>query len=150
MYAIRSYYADGRWLAFDSNLDGRQDIYVMPAAGGEPQRVTRDPGDDFAPDFSPDGREIAFFSTRHGTRDIYVINRDGSDERRLTSDAGESYGPAFSPDGLRIAYYNLVPESSTVEVLHRDALDAPWQGPERTPLLHGFNPRWSPDSYNFV
>jgi len=142
--------ADGRWLAFDSNLDGRQDIYVMPAAGGEPQRVTRDPGDDFAPDFSPDGREIAFFSTRHGTRDIYVINRDGSDERRLTSDPGESYGPAFSPDGLRIAYYNLVPESSTVEVLRRDALDAPWQGPERTPLFHGFNPRWSPDGSALV
>jgi tricorn protease len=39
---------DGRWLAFDSNLDGNQDIYVMPVEGGEPRQVTSDPGDDMS------------------------------------------------------------------------------------------------------
>ena len=68
--------------------------------------MTRDPGVNSSPDFSPDGREISFHSARHGTRDVYVINADGSDERRLTSDEEQSYNPAFSPDGLRIAYAN--------------------------------------------
>ncbi|MEO8637199.1 MAG: protein kinase [Gemmatimonadales bacterium] len=140
--------ADGKWLAFDSNLDGKQDIYVMPAAGGEPRRVTRDPGDDFSPDFSADGREIAFYSTRNGTRDIYLINVDGSGEQRLTSDAEQSVFPAFSPDGLYLAYSNSL--SATIHLLHRAGLTAPWTAPERLPIERGTAPRWSPDGSRLV
>jgi len=139
--------ADGKWLVFDSNLEGNQDIYVMPAAGGEPRQVTRDPGDDFSPDFSPDGRQIAFHSTRGPTRDIYVINADGSGEQRLTSDAEQSVHAAFSPDGLRIAYGN---SSQSIYLLQRTRPDAPWQAPERLPIDTGFAPRWSPDGFRLV
>ena len=121
----------------------------MPAAGGEARRVTRDPGDDFSPDFSPDGREIAFHSTRNATRDIYVINTDGSGERRLTSDAAQSLHPAFSPDGLSIAYGNSDLPAS-VYVMRRDSLGAPWQAPERLPIESGYAPRWSPDGKSIV
>jgi len=82
---------DGQWLAFDSNLEGNQDIYLMPAEGGEPRRVTRDPGADMHPDFSPDGSEIVFYSTRHGTRDLFLISADGKDEVRLTDGPSEDY-----------------------------------------------------------
>ena len=149
--------ADGKWIVFDSNLEGNQDIFVMPAAGGEPRRVTRDPGGDFSPDFSPDGRQITWHSTRKGTRDVYVINADGSDERRLTSDEEQSYNPAFSPDGLRIAYGNGPWSgaygdgvSLTVHVLSRERLDAPWQAPARLPIEKGYGPRWSPDGSRLV
>ncbi|MEE8115652.1 MAG: protein kinase, partial [Gemmatimonadales bacterium] len=72
--------ADGRWLVFDSNLEGNQDIYVVPLEGGEPRRVTTHPGDHFHPDFSPDGSEIVFHSPRHGTRDVFLIGADGGNE----------------------------------------------------------------------
>ncbi|HEY6061697.1 MAG TPA: protein kinase [Gemmatimonadales bacterium] len=134
--------ADGKWLAFDSNIEGNQEIFVMPAGGGEPRQVTRGPGDNFSPDFSPDGREITFHSTRNATRDIYVINTDGSGEQRLSSDGEQSYHPAFSPDGLSIAYGNT---SGTIDLLHRDARAAPWQAPKRLSIDTGFAPRWSPD-----
>ena len=39
---------DGRWLAFDSDRSGNQDIYKVPLAGGEPEQLTTDPQDDFA------------------------------------------------------------------------------------------------------
>ena len=55
---------DGRWLAFDSNLRGRQNLYVMPATGGEPVAVTTGPANDFAPAWSPDAQHIAFHSFR--------------------------------------------------------------------------------------
>ena len=38
---------DGKWLAFDSNAEGNQEIFVMPSGGGEARRVTRNSGDDY-------------------------------------------------------------------------------------------------------
>src|SRR6185436_17105602 len=31
---------DGQWIAFTSSRGGNPDVYVMPAAGGEPKRLT--------------------------------------------------------------------------------------------------------------
>jgi TolB protein len=134
--------SDGRWLAFDSNIEGNQDLFVMPAGGGEARRVTRDAGDDFAPNFSGDGSQITFHSTRHGPRAIYLINADGSGEQRLTSDAGQSLNPAFSPDGLRIAYGT---REIALHLLERASITDAWQGPTRLPVPNGYAPRWSPD-----
>lgn len=135
---------DGRQLVFDSNLEGRQDLYIMPASGGEPRRVTRDGFDDFSPDFSPDGREIVFHTIRTTTRDIHLIRSDGTGEVVLVDDAAESFHPAFSPDGLAVAYSDLA-DSSTTLVVRRDAIGAPWGSPEALPIPDGFGPRWSPD-----
>jgi Tol biopolymer transport system component len=134
--------ADGKAIVFDSNIEGNQQIFVIPAARGEPRRVTRDDADNFSPEFSPDGRQIVFHSTRNATRDIYVMNVDGSGEQRLTSDAEESYHPVFSPDGLSIVYGN---GSRTLGLLHRAAIGAPWETVARPPGDSGFVPRWSPD-----
>jgi serine/threonine-protein kinase len=140
--------ADGKWLLFDSNLEeGNQDIFVMPATGGEARRVTRNPGNDMSPDFSPDGRQITFHSIRNVIRDIYVINADGSGEQQLTHSADHVYNPTFSPDGLHIAYADV---SSNVYLLSREKLDAPWQAPTRLPIDTGYAPRWSPDGSHLV
>ncbi len=135
---------DGTQLVFDSNIEGRQDLYIMPAAGGEPRRVTRDGFDDFSPDFSPDAREIVFHTIRNTTRDIHVIGSDGTGEVVLVDDAAESFHPAFSPDGLAVVYSDLA-DSSTTRVVRRDAIGAPWGTPEALPIPDGFGPRWSPD-----
>ncbi len=140
--------ADGQWLTYDSNLEGNQDIFVMPVAGGEPRRVTRDPGDDFMPDFSPDAREITFHSTRNATREIYVIDADGSAEQRLTTDGGGNMNPVFSPTGLVIAYTDNT--SPRTHVLRRETLDAPWQAPEPLQIQGGWGLRWSPDGSSLV
>ena len=68
---------DGRWLLYDSNLKGNSDIYRIPIGGGEPEQLTNDPADEFAPDLSPDGGAIAYHSWRRGTRDIEVKPLDG-------------------------------------------------------------------------
>jgi serine/threonine-protein kinase len=68
---------DGKWLAYDSNLNGNQDIFKIPVSGGEPQQLTHNNVDNFAPSWSPDGRQIAFHSLLKGNRDIYVMDPDG-------------------------------------------------------------------------
>ncbi|HQR17771.1 MAG TPA: protein kinase [Gemmatimonadales bacterium] len=139
--------ADGQWIAYDSDIEGNQDIFVLSAAGGEARQVTRDPGDDMVPDFSPDGREIAFHSARNVIRQIYIINTDGSGERQLTSGNEQHFNPAFSPDGLRLAYASA---SWSVYTIARGSLSAPWQAPTRLPIDTGYAPRWSPDGASLV
>ena len=139
--------ADGKWIAYDSDIEGNQDIFVLSAAGGEARQVTRSPGNDMVADFSPDGREITFHSTRNVIRQIYVINTDGSGERQLTSGNEQLFNPAFSPDGLRIAYAS---GSWSVFTIARGSLDAPWQAPTRLPIDTGYAPRWSPDGTSLV
>lgn len=57
---------DGRSLAFVSTRDGDADIFTMPFDPDDPTaeeratNLTRRPGGDFHPAFSPDGRPIAY------------------------------------------------------------------------------------------
>src|SRR5437879_8965974 len=37
---------DGKWLAFSAEYAGNIDVYVVPAEGGEPKRLTWHPGPD--------------------------------------------------------------------------------------------------------
>jgi dipeptidyl aminopeptidase/acylaminoacyl peptidase len=60
---------DGTEVVFSSNRTGHpawstnDDLYIVPAAGGEPRNITADnPGSDAAPQYSPDGRYIAYTS----------------------------------------------------------------------------------------
>lgn len=47
--AYPSYSPDGQWIAFDSDRDGNNEIYVMDAGGGNVRRITFVPGADLAP-----------------------------------------------------------------------------------------------------
>ncbi|MCY4473859.1 MAG: hypothetical protein OXC83_00275, partial [Chloroflexi bacterium] len=95
---------DGRRIAFVSDRDGDDDIYVMNADGSGVVRLTDNDADDFSPAWSPDGGRIAFVSDRDGNEDIYVMNADGSGVVRLTDNDGWDFDPAWSPDGRRIAF----------------------------------------------
>ncbi|MCZ6677891.1 MAG: hypothetical protein O7E52_11645, partial [Candidatus Poribacteria bacterium] len=72
-------------IAFCSNRDGNFEIYVMDANGNKPVNLTRHPGDDFAPAWSPDGTKIAFWAIRDGKQEIYVMNADGYNPVRLAT-----------------------------------------------------------------
>jgi Tol biopolymer transport system component len=95
---------DGTQIAFVSNRDGNEEIYVMDADGGKQRRLTDNDGDDWFPAWSPDGTQIAFTSERDGNYDIYVMNPDGSDPRRLTNNDADDWQPAWSPDGTQIVF----------------------------------------------
>ncbi|MCZ8133049.1 MAG: DPP IV N-terminal domain-containing protein [Steroidobacteraceae bacterium] len=110
---------DGSALLFVAALDEHfysRGIYRVPAAGGDPVRVT--PADDARngwPTPMPDGRRIAYFSDRGGFQNVWTMNLDGSDQRQLTretqdqdypeNDYLQTMGLRFSPDGRRLLYF---------------------------------------------
>ena len=104
-----SWSPDGKRIAFEANLDGLWDIYVMDTNGSDAQRVTQAPNESAqssAPAWSPDGQKIAFDSTRDGNFEIYVMDADGSNVQRLTHHDKVDARPAWSPDGRRIVFHS--------------------------------------------
>ena len=95
--------AAGR-IAFGSDRDGNEEIYLMNADGSGLIRLTDDPGRDGNPSWSPDGERIAFHSNRDGNWNVYVMNADGSGVTRLTDNSAGGSSPSWSPDGGRIAF----------------------------------------------
>jgi dipeptidyl aminopeptidase/acylaminoacyl peptidase len=84
-------------------------IYVMPAAGGAPVRLTPpDSSDNFAPRWSPDGKQLAFLSDRNGYVRVSVMTREGRNVREFDTGRFDSMSPywtvqpVWSPDGKRI------------------------------------------------
>src|SRR4051812_794206 len=53
---------DGTQLAFSANYDGNVDLYVMPATGGEPRRITHHGAKDRLLSWTPDGKSLLFAS----------------------------------------------------------------------------------------
>ncbi len=96
---------DGRWIAFTGAYDGNVDVFVMPAGGGEPRRLTWHPGADVAVSWTPDGKRILFRSAREAYADfnrLYTVGAEGGWPEALPMWRGEEGW--YSPDGTRIAY----------------------------------------------
>ncbi len=95
---------NGQQLAVSSDRRGNQDLWVLPAGGGEMTPLTTDPTPDWNPQWSPNGSEIAFYASRSGNRDIWVMPSSGGPARQLTSRAGFDSVPSWSPDGGEIVF----------------------------------------------
>ena len=80
--------ADGQTIVFNSNPEGQQEIYTVPAAGGRPRRLTSHPANDTIPSFSRDGQWIYFTSTRTGENRIWKVPAAGGDAVQVTQNLG--------------------------------------------------------------
>ncbi len=56
---------DGKWIAFASDRYGNFDVFVMPAAGGSPVRLTANSAADYPYDFTADNKQVLFGSVRN-------------------------------------------------------------------------------------
>ena len=96
---------DGTRIAFSADYDGNTDVFVVPAGGGEPARLTFHPMPDRVLGWTPDGR-VLFASSRESGRQRYnqffTVGVDGGLPRKLPVPYGE-FG-SYSPDGTQFVY----------------------------------------------
>jgi Tol biopolymer transport system component len=102
---------DGRTIAYTASrpeIAEGYDIYARNLTGGRERRLTRHPGLDDGPDFSPDGQYIYFNSTRSGNMKIWRMRADGSYPEQVTFDEDtRDWFPHPSPDGRWLAFVSF-------------------------------------------
>ena len=97
---------DGQWLAFSSEGETREEIFVARADGSGIRPLTNDAWINRLPDWSPDGSRVAFYSNRSGHYEIWSIRPDGRGLEQLSAPTRKDVNtPVWSPDGRRIAYH---------------------------------------------
>lgn len=97
---------DGAKVAFSGNYDGNLDIYVIPAIGGVPNRITYHGMGDRINDWYPVGDKLLYTSSRESGKQrfsqFYKVDANGGTSEKLPLAYGE-YG-TLSPDGKQIAF----------------------------------------------
>jgi eukaryotic-like serine/threonine-protein kinase len=101
-----AYSPDGRSIAFiRSRYHQVSDIYLMPAGGGVPRRLTFDNLNLFCRfAWTADGREIVFSSSRGGIYSLWRIEVSGGSPRRVVGTGEYAISPSASCQGHRLAY----------------------------------------------
>ncbi|HMQ59699.1 MAG TPA: PDZ domain-containing protein [Flavilitoribacter sp.] len=101
---------DGTQIAFTGVYGGNQDVYVVPAEGGEPQRLTWHPAPDIVRGWSPDGK-VVFTSPREsapdGSTKMWQIGLNETFPQALPMP--RAYRGTYSPDGASYAYELVAP-----------------------------------------
>jgi imidazolonepropionase-like amidohydrolase/Tol biopolymer transport system component len=154
---------DGRSIAFISDRDGVQNIWLMDADGGNPRQVSRETEREVnSPAWSPDGEYIFarkhFVETRSlGAGEVWMYHRSGGAGLQVTErpnwqqDQGE---PAPHPDGRWLHYsqdvtpgptfqYNKDPYRGIYAILRRDLVTGETQRVTGGPggaITPGFSP----------
>lgn len=82
---------------------GRTDLWMVPTGGGEPARLTTDPGSEASPRWSPDGRWLYFLSGRSGSSQVWRLPMAGGEARQVSDLAVDVGLFVLSPAGDRLA-----------------------------------------------
>src|SRR5437667_5813697 len=98
---------DGKTIAFISNINGRNNLWLVPAEGGWPTQLTVSNQRQSHVAWSPNGRWIAYQSDYDGNEqwDIFLVSPKNGQVLNITNTAEISEeGPMWSPDGEFLAY----------------------------------------------
>jgi Tol biopolymer transport system component/DNA-binding winged helix-turn-helix (wHTH) protein len=145
---------DGSTVAFVRGIlaGAVEDLYVVPAAGGAPQRLTFDKtwirG---SPTWTPDGRDIVFSSTRGGLASLWRVSASGGTPRPVAGVGVIASSPSISPKGNQLVYMQSFIKENILRLNLKDEKHS--QGPPSVLNLkkgRNWRPNFSPDGKRFA
>jgi Tol biopolymer transport system component len=108
---------DGKWIAFISDREGSENVWIMHPDGSGVKQVSKDPNNEFAsPSWSPDGNYIYISKAGFGitTFEIWMYHVNGGSGVQITkakptpttprNERGNAVGVIASPDGKYLYY----------------------------------------------
>jgi dipeptidyl aminopeptidase/acylaminoacyl peptidase len=103
----------------------KEQLYVVPAVGGDVRRLTDLPFDVGSVVWSEDGRRLFFTGDEYeddelnteNTGDLWTVPFSGGPARRLTTNPGTESNPAVSPDGRRLAFLSTARRGAQTDVM---------------------------------
>jgi Tol biopolymer transport system component len=146
---------DGETVAFIRGIAAGvvEDLYLVPAAGGAPRRLTFDNSwIDAPPSWTPDGRDIVFTSMRGGSMTLWRISALGGTPRPVPGVGVNALLPSVSPRGNQLVYQQVSPGKLSIWRLNlRDEKHR--QGPPAILISEkggSSRPQFSPDGKRIV
>lgn len=131
---------DGKYIAFTAQYDGNTEVYVMPADGGNPQRLTftatlgrDDVADRMGPNnivmgWTPDSKKVIFRSRCYTFNDfrgqLFTVDLNGGMPEVVPIQDGGFC--SFSPDGKFLAFNKIFREFRTWKYYQGGMADDIW------------------------
>ncbi len=131
---------DGKLIAFTGQYDGNTEVFIMPATGGNPQRLSftatlrrDDVSDRMGPnnivmDWTPDGKQITYRSRKQSFNSfigqLFNVPVDGGLSKELPLPTGGFC--SYSPDGKKLAYNRIFREFRTWKYHRGGMADEIW------------------------
>lgn len=131
---------DGKWIAFSSDIQGNNDVYVVPAVGGQARQLTYHEAGDIPVSWSADSKYIYFESTRGSARKTTY---------RVAVSGGT---PSLMFDGFFNTVVNLVENPKTGEFLFNESMES-ISFPTRKRYVGDHNPNiksWNPKKKEYT
>ena len=114
---------DGRWVAYDLSVidlpanKRSSAVYLIPAAGGTPKKITDGMAQDEEPVWSPDGKTIAYVSNREGgPKQIYLYDVASETSKKLSSLLAGAANLVWAPDGSGLVFTSDIYPDCGVDV----------------------------------
>ncbi len=134
---------DGKEIAFVSNRDGNNMLYVMNIDGSDQRVIAGETAQASSPAWSPDGRWIVFLSDQTGDWALHITVVDGSGSCLLANTEQKASAPVWSPDGSWIYF---IQGSGTLMAIRPDSQDLQFVY-LNTSFTVLFSPAWMPKEY---
>jgi len=138
--AFARFSPDGGSIAFTGEYDGNREVFLIPAGGGVPKRLTYTPSlsrddisDRMGPNnlvmgWTPDGAKVVFRSRMAEWNDfngqLYLVPKDGGRPDQIPLPRGGFC--SFSPDGSKLAYNRIFREFRTWKRYRGGMADDVW------------------------
>lgn len=133
---------DGAWIAFHSNQEGDDNIYIIRPDGSGLRRVTASVANEREPAWSPDGQSIVFSSNRGGGWNLHTLHLASATETQLTTHPDPDSSPDWSPDGKRIVFASRRAGASAIYLY---SLETGQVLPLVVEFRYDSLPKWTPD-----